>query len=151
MEEVKHHSFLFNWLLPTLTMHLLKLLLARSSMLPRTVLRKDEGRTEVFPHISKMQSFRVTRICRQLNGWALLQTSRKHLSSGSRELKISLSSWAVCSSGLKKKKYAIKQGGTLALWPAGKKWAKLKEEKMLPSASQHVYALVNLQLFHSSA
>lgn len=120
-------------------------------MLPRTVLRKDEGRAEVFPHISKMQSFRVTRICRQLNGWALLQTSRKHLSSGSRELKISLSSCAVCSSGLKKKKYAIKQGGALALWPAGKKRAKLKRRKIQPSASQHVYALVILHPFHISA
>lgn len=91
-------------LLLTLTMHLLKLLLARSSTLPRTVLRKDEGRDEAEPHISKMESFRVTRICRQPSGWALLQTSRNPLSSGSRQLKISLISWVVASSSLKKKK-----------------------------------------------
>lgn len=81
-------------------MHLLKLLLARSSMLPRTVLRKDEGRAEEESHISKMESFNVTRTCRQPNGWTLLQTSRNPLSSGSRQLKISHSSWVVGSSNL---------------------------------------------------
>lgn len=85
-------------------MHLLKLLLARSSMLPRTVLRKDEGRAEEEPHISKTESFRVTRTCKQPNEWTLLQTSRNPLSSGSRQLKISLSSRVVGSSDLKKKK-----------------------------------------------
>lgn len=69
-------------------------------MLPRMVLRKDEGRAEEESHISKMESFNVTRTCRQPNGWTLLQTSRNPLSSGSRQLKISHSSWVVGSSNL---------------------------------------------------
>lgn len=112
-------------------MHLLKLLLASSSMLPRTVLRKDEGGAEEEPHISKTESLKVTRTCKQLKGWVLLQTSRKPLSSGSSELKISLSSRVVGSSSLKNKNKVIKWGGALMLWPAGEACAKLKEKESL--------------------
>lgn len=123
-------------------------------MLPRTALRKDEGRAEEKPHISKTESFKVTRTCKQPNGWTLLQTSRNPLSSGSRQLKISLSSRVVGSSSLKNKTKQVSNKMGRGTGPAASCRGKRKAKERIKAAYISVgpvFAWVIFQLFAISA